>query len=123
MTKCEEFLDFVDYLMQNCREQPITMSENVQDYLDALRNSNKNSQREFTKNGKAILQWLQEASAGMYRARDVAEGMDISSKTVSGAMRKLVADGFVEKVGKEPVVYSITEKGRNATFNNEGENE
>lgn len=123
MTKCEEFLDFVDYLMQNCREQPVTMSENVQDYLDALRSSNKNSQREFTKNGKAILQWLQRAPAGMYRARDIAEGMDISSKTVSGAMRKLVADGFVEKVGKEPVVYSITEKGRNTTFNDEGENE
>lgn len=122
MTKCEEFLDFVDYLMQNCKE-PITLSENVQDYLDALRNSNKNSQKEFTNNGKAILQWLQSAPAGMYKARDIAEGMDVSSKAVSGAMRKLVSDGFAEKVGKDPVVYSITEKGKNVIFEDEGENE
>lgn len=122
MTKCEEFLDFVDYLMQNCKE-PITLSENVQDYLDALRNSNKSSQKEFTDNGKAILQWLQSAPAGMYKARDIAEGMDVSSKAVSGAMRKLVSDGFAEKVGKDPVVYSITEKGKNVIFENKGENE
>ena len=122
MTKCEEFLDFVDYLMQNCKE-PITLSENVQDYLDALRNSNKNSQKEFTNNGKAILQWLQNAPTGMYKARDIAEGMDVSSKAVSGAMRKLVSDGFAEKVGKYPVVYSITEKGKNVIFEDEGENE
>lgn len=122
MTKCEEFLDFVDYLMQNCKE-PITLSENVQDYLDALRNSNKSSQKEFTDNGKAILQWLQSAPAGMYKARDIAEGMDVSSKVVSGAMRKLISDGFAEKVGKDPVVYSITEKGKNVIFENKGENE
>ena len=32
---------------------------------------------------------------------------------VSGAMRKLVTDGFVEKVGQDPVIYSITENGKN----------
>jgi hypothetical protein len=28
-------------------------------------------------------------------------------------MRKLVTDGFVEKVGQDPVIYSITENGKN----------
>ena len=27
-------------------------------------------------------------------------------------MRKLVTDGFVEKMGESPVLYSITEKGK-----------
>ena len=31
---------------------------------------------------------------------------------VSGSIRKLVADGFVEKLGDEPVIYGITEKGK-----------
>jgi hypothetical protein len=28
-------------------------------------------------------------------------------------MRKLVTDGFCEKVGSDPVIYTITEKGKN----------
>lgn len=124
MTKCEEFLAFVDYLMQNCKK-PVNPSENVQAYLDALRSSERTGEKkEFTSNGKAILQWLQAAPAGMYKARDIAEGMGAGSKAVSGAMRKLVMDEYVEKVGKDPVVYTITEKGKNVIFTeNEGENE
>ena len=57
----------------------------------------------------------------MYKARDIAENMGLTSKGVSGAMRKLVTDGYVEKVGKDPVVYMITEKGKSVKF--EGEQE
>ena len=49
----------------------------------------------------------------MWKARDIAEGLFVSSRTVSGAIRKLVTDGFVEKVGQDPVIYSITEQGKN----------
>ena len=48
----------------------------------------------------------------LFKAKDIAEGLFISSRTVSGAMRKLVSDGFVEKVGQDPVIYTITEKGK-----------
>ena len=27
-------------------------------------------------------------------------------------MRKLVTDGYVEKVGQDPVIYKLTEKGQ-----------
>ena len=49
----------------------------------------------------------------LLKARDIAEGLFVSSRTVSGSMRKLVADGFVEKVGQDPAIYTITEKGKN----------
>jgi predicted transcriptional regulator len=39
--------------------------------------------------------------------------MFVSSRAVSGAMRKLVTDGFVEKVGQDPVMYALTDAGRN----------
>ena len=32
-------------------------------------------------------------------------------------MRKLVTDGFVEKIGQDPVMYSLTEKGKNIEIN------
>lgn len=123
MTKCEEFLDFVDFLMQNCKE-PVNPSENVQAYLNTLRLSAKSEEtKEFTKNGKVIIQYLQSAPAGMFLARDIAEAIEVSSRAVSGAMRKLVADGYVEKVGKDPIVYSITEKGKNVILEDENEGE
>jgi predicted transcriptional regulator len=58
------------------------------------------------------LQELPEGSP-MMKAKEIAEGMFISSRAVSGAMRKLVTDGFVEKVGQDPVMYILTEKGKN----------
>lgn len=120
MTKRQEFVQFVDNLIANSNSM-IGMSDNVRDYLNALRESeDKQDKPEFTDNGKAILKYLQETPVGMYKARDIAEGMFIAPKSVSGAMRKLVTDGYVEKVGKDPICYMITEKGKNVNF--EGEN-
>ena len=55
----------------------------------------------------------------MHKAKDIADAMEISSKTVSGAMRKLVTDGYVEKTGKNPVIYNITLKGKEVIFEEE----
>ena len=120
MTKQQEFLDFWDYLT-NDLAGPVEVPENVKAYIDALRNVDVIEKPAFTENGGLILRYLQSAPTAMYKARDIAEGMGIGSKAVSGAMRKLVTDGYVEKVGKDPVVYMITEKGKNVIF--EGENE
>ena len=49
-------------------------------------------------------------------AKAIAEGMGVSSRSVSGAIRKLVNDGFVEKVSTDPVLYSITAKGIEVTI-------
>ena len=35
-----------------------------------------------------------------------------SSRSVSGTMRKLVSDGFVEKIGDKSALYIITTKGK-----------
>ena len=68
----------------------------------------------FTDNVKLILKFLKDnQSTPMWKARDIAEGLFISSRAVSGAIRKLVTDGFVEKVGQDPVIYSITDAGKN----------
>ena len=56
-------------------------------------------------------------SIGDFKAKSVGEGLEISSRTVSGGMRKLVTDGYVEKVGENPTVYSLTAAGKEVTFN------
>ena len=68
----------------------------------------------LTDNGKLILRYMQENSdKTLFKAREIAEGLFISSRGVSGALRKLVNDGFADKMGESPVLYSLNEKGKN----------
>ena len=121
MSKHQEFVDWVENLIRG-QEEPCEPTEGASAYWEALKTVDVATPKsDFTPNGKMILKYLQETSGGMYKAKDIAEGLFISSKTVSGAIRKLVTDGYVEKVGKDPVIYTITEKGKNVDLS-EGEN-
>ena len=66
----------------------------------------------LTEAGIAILEYLQKSDKASLKAKDIAEGMDLPSRKVSGSMRKLTTDGFVEKYGQNPVIYSLSEKGK-----------
>ncbi len=104
--------DFISYVESNFVTNP--MPENLTEYSEKFKGSSSGGDKpQFTENGKKILTYLQEnLDTTTWKAKDIAEGMFISSRTVSGAIRKLVTDGFVEKVGQDPVIYSITEKGK-----------
>ena len=47
----------------------------------------------------------------IFKAKEIGEGMGITSRTAGGAMRKLVTDGYLEKMGENPVSYSLTDLG------------
>lgn len=109
----KEFLDFVNALIEAAPEvAEEKMTENVKAYMDALTDK-KNEKPVLTDSGKLILKHLQGAEVKVYKAKEIADELFVSSRNVSGAMRKLVTDGFVEKVGSDPVLYMITEKGKN----------
>ena len=110
----QEFIDFLNALMAAAPDVVAAkMTDNVKAYIDALTDTT-NDKPVLTDNGKLILDYMQKnLSTPMMKARDIAEGLFISSRGVSGALRKLVNDGFCEKVGQDPVVYALTEKGKN----------
>lgn len=111
----QNFIDFIKALMDAAPEVTSNlMTEEIQTYLDALFEV-KDEKPVLTDNGKLILQYMQKEQDNMsnFKARDIGEGLFISSRTVSGALRKLVTDGFCERIGKDPVVYILTEKGKN----------
>ena len=68
---------------------------------------------EITESGKTILEHMQKSEMKTFKAKDIAEDLFISSRAVSGSLRKLVNDGFAEKIGQNPVIYTLTEKGKN----------
>ena len=112
MSKKQEFIKFIEMAIE---AYPCPMNEEAKLYWDALRGVDETGEKPlFTDNGKLILDFLQKnQDTPMWKARDIAEGLFVSSRTVSGAIRKLVTDGFVENVGQDPVIYSITEQGKN----------
>ena len=106
-------MDFLNALMEAAPDvAEELMTENVKAYIEALTDK-KNEKPILTDNGKLVLKYLQNAEPGIYKAKDIADGLFVSSRNVSGAMRKLVTDQFVEKVGESPVLYTLTEKGKN----------
>ena len=117
----KEFLDFVNELMKaNPELTEKLMTDEIHAYLDIFKDA-KDDKPVLTENGRLILGYLQDhPETHLWKAKDVADQLGISSRGVSGAFRKLVNDGFCEKIGKDPVIYSLTEKGKN--FIIEGEN-
>ena len=114
-----EFLNFVNKLMEaNPELTEQLMTKNISNYLTMF--ANETVKPELTENGKAILSYLQENLIDKpFKSADVAQGMGISARGISGSLRKLVSDGFCNKTGKDPIVYELTEKGRNFIIINE----
>ena len=115
MSKKQEFIKYVNELI--AAAPAIQPNEDAKLYWDAFCGLDENGEKPlFTDNGKLILKFLQDhTETPMWKARDIAEGLFISSRAVSGAMRKLVTDGFVEKVGQDPTIYSLTNSGKTIT--------
>lgn len=81
----------------------------------------KKTSEGMTENGGKILKFLQdnyEKYNNVLKSKDIGEGLGISGRSVSGSIRKLIADGYVEKIGKDPVSYGITDLGKNYQFDN-----
>ena len=109
----KEFLEFIKKLIEaNPDLAKELMTENVETYLKVLEQEEE-EKPELTDNGKNILNFLQNAEKSLFTAKEIALDLGCSSRVVSGAMRKLVADKFVEKIGTGPVTYTLTEKGKN----------
>lgn len=106
--------DFIDFIKKNIGEQVWEQaSEDVKIYWNAFCSKEEKEKPILTDNGKTILRFLQDNDTRAWKARDIAEELFISARTVSGGFRKLVLDGFVEKIGENPASYLITEKGKN----------
>lgn len=109
-----EFLNFVNELIKASPDIANSlMTDDIKSYLDMLAGDVKDKS-ELTDNGKIILKYLQEHSdIKLWKSRDIADQLGIASRSASGSMRKLVNDGYCEKLGENPVIYSLSEKGKN----------
>lgn len=113
MSKKSKFIDFIyENLMKNVNLD--TIDADVKTYWLAFTGGIEVNKPLLTDNGKMILKFLQNhQDIETWKAKDIAEGLGVSSRTVAGGTRKLAEDGFIEKLGQEPTFYTLTEKGKN----------
>lgn len=116
MTNREKFIFEVEQVLK----QSEFLSEEALAYFEELKNG-KASMGGLTDNGRAILEWLNEPKRKneFFSAKLIGEGLFTSSRVVSGAARKLITDGYLEKEGKNPVTYRITAEGHNVLLGSE----
>lgn len=111
----QEIFDREDIYVENYPD----IWEDAKTFYLAMNETNDSEKPAFTENGKKILLYMQESKDtynNLFKAKEIGEQLSISSRTVSGGMRKLVADGYVEKLGANPVIYAITDKGEQVKF-------
>ena len=118
MSKKSKFIEFVDDALFS-KVDINEVDSDIVAYWEALKGTCDVEKPTFTDNGKLVMEYLKGLPEGSpaLKSREIAEALFVSSRSVSGAMRKLVTDGFVEKIGQDPVMYSLTEKGKNIEIN------
>lgn len=116
MSKKQKFIELVDKLLNEMDADEFSeLDKEAIEYFNILKAADINNDKpKFTENGKMVLKYMQdnkELRNNIFNAKDVGEGLGVTSRTASGAMRKLVTDGYVEKIGTNPVIYSLTTSG------------
>lgn len=116
MSKKDEFISYVEKLIEN-DNGATEMTKDANVYWKALKSKEEKEKSKFTDNGKLILNYMKEHDDEIPRkAKDIAEDMGVSARSVSGSMRSLVNGGYVETVGEQPKLYLITDGGRNVVI-------
>jgi DNA-binding MarR family transcriptional regulator len=109
----EKFIKMVEELIS-----VLDLSEYKEEmeYFNSLKETKE--EKIITEKGLKILNFMKEHKSeynNIFKANDIGAGLQVSGRSVSGSIPKLIASNFVEKVGSNPVCYSLTELGE--TFN------
>ena len=123
MTKKEAFIDLVNYLFEDddVRFENDEKFQLAKEFFEDFKNNKIKNSGAMTENGIKLLSWMQdnvEKMSNMFTSKEAAEALFTSGRSIAGSMRKLVTDGYVEKTGKDPVKYSLTEAGKSYQLEN-----
>jgi predicted HTH transcriptional regulator len=124
MTKKEAFINIVQTVIFDSGETFNFSDKELNDaleFFEELKNNKTKNSKDMTENGVKLLSWMQEnvdTMTNLFTSKEIAEALFTSGRSIAGSMRKLVNDGYVEKIGKDPVQYSLTEAGKNYKFEN-----
>lgn len=107
MNKKEWFISEIKEIL--AASPDILSEESKQFFYENIVGESKDTK--LSENAKAIIKVMQENPDKTFNSKQLGEAIGKTSRSASGSMRKLVELGYVEKVGKDPVQYKITDAG------------
>lgn len=117
--KKEKFIEMVEKFIKDMDVDEYSKYHDAITYFEIFKSEKEKEKPEFTENGLKILKYMQDNFNNfnnIFKAKEIGEGLFMSSRSVSGSLRKLVTDNYVEKIGNNPSIYSLTEKGKEKSF-------
>lgn len=114
MISKSEFLEEIEKLRAE-------MTQEAQEYLEELKANRIGVPKTISDKGKVILKDMQDNEVefkNIFKSKDIGERIGVSGRSVSGSIRALIALGYVEKNGVDPVTYGLTDLGRNFSVDN-----
>ena len=124
MNKKDAFIEFIknSNIFETAEDKDNEVYKNAKFYFDALQGSTGNSTKlKFTDIGRRVIVFMRENKDkynNLFTAKGISEELNIASRSISGGCRKLVNDGYLEKIGDGPVTYSLTEAGETTELDN-----
>ena len=120
MTKKELFVKEISELIEKEKEKTgkNPLSEDSLVFFEALKITEDNAKPAITDKGKDIILFIQNnyvSFNNMFSSKQIADGMGVPTRSVSASMRGLVSGGYLEKISDKPVIYSITDRGKDYT--------
>jgi len=114
ITKAKEFIDEMFNQLYGEADtavgaEEMELARTALDFYENYQNSQP-AKKPITDKGIAIILAMREVEDWI-TAKSLGEQMDISGRSVSGSLKKLVTDGYVDKRAGSPAAYKITEKG------------
>ena len=116
----KDIKEFLEQHFNHTVENYEFTKEDMDKLMEMLKGGN--GSKTFTENGLRIFKCMRENEQkyiNVFKAKEIGELLFMTPRSVSGSMKKLIADGFVEKVGANPVAYGLTELGKSYEFDKE----
>lgn len=101
---------FIETVENLFNAYPLNVPTEALEFFEDYKRGKSSNRKEITDKGIAIILAMRENSEWI-TAKALGEIMDVSGRSISGSMKKLVEDGYVEKRAGTPSAYKITEKG------------
>lgn len=104
-------ISFISEMESILSESPDILTKESKDYFyNSIANA-KEKDTKLSENAIAIIEVMKSEPNKTFNSKELGEAIGKTSRSASGSMRKLVELGYVEKVGKDPVQYKITDAG------------
>ena len=108
------FIETVEYLFRNA--DPLDIPSDAVLFFEDYKKAKSGNTKKFTEKGIAVLKAMREVDDWI-TAKSLGERIDVSGRSVSGTMKKLISDRYVEKREGNPTSYRITKLGKTCDLN------